>query len=134
MTADMTDVATAGDGSMPSPHPLDPLGADEPEIGATNEDAVPIAQHEIGIDALWHFPGRSVGRHRMTVDVPHRAEFAIESLAGIVEHPVIRRMVALDARQHVSRAELPVVDRHAGLGVPPHQADPRHGPRLQEFR
>ena len=29
MTTEMTAVAPAGNGALPSPHPLDPLGADE---------------------------------------------------------------------------------------------------------
>ena len=70
----------------------------------------------------------------MAVDMPDRAELAIEPLAGFVERPMIGRMIALDARQHVVGAELPVIDRHAGLGVPAHQPDPRHRPRLQAIR
>ena len=93
--------------------------------------AVAVAQHEIGIDAAPSRGAVPVGRHRMAVDMPDRAELAIQPLARFVEHPVIGRVVALDAGQHVLGVELAVVDRHAGLGVPAHQPDPRHRPRLQ---
>src|SRR5712691_1055085 len=93
------------------------------EIGGAGR-AVAVAQHEIAVSVL---AMGAVRWHRMAVDVPHRAKFAMQPPARLVENAVIRRVIALDAGEDVVGAELPVVDRDAGLRMAAHQADPVAG-------
>jgi len=66
---------------------------------------------------------------------PHRrADLDVDAVKMSVMLVRLRRVVALDAGENVVRAELAVVDRHAGLRVAAHEADPGHRARLEERR
>src|SRR5229473_5109828 len=79
------------------------------EIGETGGAgrAVAVAQHEIVVPVL---AMGAVRWHRMAVDVPYRAKFAMQPPASLVEHAVIRRVIALDPGEDIVGAELFVVD------------------------
>jgi hypothetical protein len=66
----------------------------------------------------------------MAVDVPDRAEFVMEPVARIVEHMVVRGVVARDTRENVIGAKLAIVYRDARLRMPPDEADAGDGARL----
>src|SRR6266851_195229 len=79
--------------------------------------AIAVAEHEIAVPVL---AMGAMRWHRMAVDVPHRAKFAMQSPASLVEHAMVGRVIALDPGENVVGAELFVVDRHAGLRMAAH--------------
>src|SRR5947208_2576702 len=70
----------------------------------------------------------------MAIDMPHRAKFGMQPIAGLVQHLMVGRVVPLDPREHVIGAKLAVIDRDAGPGVPTHQADTGNRARLEPRR
>src|SRR4051794_39100523 len=85
--------------------------------------AVAVAQHKVAMLALDALPPIAARWHRMAVDVPDRTELPVQLIASLVEHAMIRRVIALDPGQNLLGAQLAVVDRNTRLGVAPDETD-----------
>src|SRR3954469_14218725 len=96
--------------------------------------AVAVAENEIPVFAPPPEAPVSVRRHRVAVDMPYRAERVVQLVNAVIEHAVIRLVIALDPGENILGFELAIIDRDAGPGVATNQPDPRHRPRRQRWR